>query len=563
MGFLRAIVAVSVATVIMLSGYEILFLAPSFTRLIKENTEKEAIRIANHLSETFLLREGKAISRQTLTEEFLSLLAVADRSFGLMKVKLFSPAGEVVYSTDPQDIGVINRNVYFVEQVARGRTYVKVVQKDRKSAEQQVVGVDVVETYIPVMKEETFLGAFELYLDITAEKTQLDRLVTRSYAILLMLAFGLLMVVIFISLRARRSIIERQRAEERIIEQSADLLEKNSELSVLNEISTVISQSINMTELLPMALQTVVNRLQLFQIQNKAGIFLVNGEKMKLVAHLGHPEVFLKMHDNMTVYDCLCGLAARTGEIIISTNSSNDSRHSFCYSGMLPHGHIIVPLKAAGVVVGVLYLYVPADAEVSPHIRELLISIGNQLGVALDNARLYDETKRLSLHDPLTGLANRRFMTTTLDQAVEMAERYGRPLAVAMMDIDYFKKYNDTHGHAAGDALLIKITGIISTSLRKSDFPCRYGGEEFLVMMPETDALTACVVMKRLRTIIESETGVTISAGVYNYKKDMTVEKLIKAADDALYRAKEKGRNRVECEEPLQNLTIGNRYGGD
>lgn len=268
---------------------------------------------------------------------------------------------------------------------------------------------------------------------------------------------------------------------------------------------------------------------------------------MNLVAHLGHSEEFLNLHKGMKVGDCLCGLSAKTGEAIISINSEHDSRHTITYPGITPHGHIIIPLKARGRVVGVLYLYLPADREIDKRIFRVLLSMGNQIGIAIDHARLYMETRELSLHDPLTRLANRRLMEIMLETNITMAKRFKKPLSVIMLDIDHFKKYNDTFGHTAGDKLLVEIASILLKETRGIDLTVRYGGEEFFILLPETDLTGACEVAERIRNAVKTATGVTISLGAASYHKGIKKnEELIKNADNALYRAKQKGRNRVE-----------------
>ena len=112
--------------------------------------------------------------------------------------------------------------------------------------------------------------------------------------------------------------------------------------------------------------------------------------------------------------------------------------------------------------------------------------MASQVGMAIDNARLYGRTREMALHDSLTGLANRRFMNIKLQQAISLSERYDTPLCVAMLDIDFFKNYNDTHGHDAGDKILTKVAEKISLGIRKADMAARYGGEEYLIILPES-----------------------------------------------------------------------------
>ncbi|MEW6110036.1 MAG: diguanylate cyclase [Nitrospirota bacterium] len=160
---------------------------------------------------------------------------------------------------------------------------------------------------------------------------------------------------------------------------------------------------------------------------------------------------------------------------------------------------------------------------------------------------LYEEAKSSSLRDPLTGLANRRLLEIQFEKIFGLAKRYGKHFSIIMLDIDHFKKYNDTHGHIIGDGLLVKIANTVANELRDADHVFRYGGEEFLILLPETNSTGARFLAERLRKYIESQTDVTVSLGVASYCESvMKKEDLIKKVDDALYQAKQKGRNRVE-----------------
>ena len=236
-----------------------------------------------------------------------------------------------------------------------------------------------------------------------------------------------------------------------------------------------------------------------------------------------------------------------SGEIVISRNSREDERHSKCEHGAAPHGHIVVPLKAVDKVVGLLSLYTRPDIAVDEQALELLSSIGNQVGIAISNARLYEESKSSALHDPLTRLANRRFLVIQLDKLMDSANRYDKPLSIIMLDIDHFKRYNDKRGHVEGDRLLANLAGILMKDMRNADHVFRYGGEEFLAILPDTSLTMAFEAAERLRKAVAAETEVTISLGVAAYRNTMhDKESFIRKADEALYRAKENGRNRVE-----------------
>jgi PAS domain S-box-containing protein len=131
-----------------------------------------------------------------------------------------------------------------------------------------------------------------------------------------------------------------------------ELRDSHLNLSTLYRVSAAITQTISLDKLFSIVLDTVTG-LDLFNAERKGGIFIVEGNRMKLVSHLGHPDLFLKLHKDMKVGECLCGLAVKTGEIIISKDSDNDIRHTIKYPGIHSHGHIIIPLKARYMVVGV------------------------------------------------------------------------------------------------------------------------------------------------------------------------------------------------------------------
>ena len=169
--------------------------------------------------------------------------------------------------------------------------------------------------------------------------------------------------------------------------------------------------------------------------------------------------------------------------------------------------------------------------------------------------RLEDDLRRTSTTDALTGLYNRRFLDATLSSEYNRAERSRASLSVIMFDVDHFKKFNDTHGHDQGDRVLQMVSRCLKESIRPFDFPCRYGGEEFVAILPGMEAEGALQLAERLRSKVAATEvdglHVQISLGVATYPvvKAANAEALIEAADAALYRAKESGRNRVAVAE--------------
>jgi two-component system, cell cycle response regulator len=198
------------------------------------------------------------------------------------------------------------------------------------------------------------------------------------------------------------------------------------------------------------------------------------------------------------------------------------------------------------------YLMRPIDKN------ELLARVRTQIRKKRYTERLRDNVQlsiEMAITDPLTGLHNRRYMESHLGSLLEQAVSRKKPLTVLVLDIDYFKAINDTHGHDAGDDVLREFSVRIKKSIRGIDLACRYGGEEFVVIMPETDLTVATMVAERLRRRIATEPfpiqdgsrsiEVTISIGISALGRDDTAANILKRADTALYRAKRDGRNRV------------------
>jgi diguanylate cyclase (GGDEF)-like protein len=165
-----------------------------------------------------------------------------------------------------------------------------------------------------------------------------------------------------------------------------------------------------------------------------------------------------------------------------------------------------------------------------------------------------DRLNDLAMTDPLTKLLNRRAIFTKLQEELERARRYGHSVILGMIDVDHFKDFNDMEGHPAGDEALKKIAAILTSNLRKTDGICRYGGEEFLIVMPETKMLNAQEICNRLRSAVETTefrttdrpAYLTISVGLAAFPSNGSLaDALLKSADEALYEAKRLGRNRV------------------
>jgi diguanylate cyclase (GGDEF)-like protein len=246
--------------------------------------------------------------------------------------------------------------------------------------------------------------------------------------------------------------------------------------------------------------------------------------------------------------------ARRTGHVVDGVTNPG-----ICYSFKRPadseHQHICFPIMQSGAVGSVLQLVA------APGDRRRLLAIEPYVNVYLREASPVLETKRLmetlreaNLRDPMTGLNNRRFLEEYVETLVANVQRKKAHLAILMLDLDYFKMVNDTHGHDAGDAVLKALAKVLKQTVRSSDMVIRYGGEEFLIILQEAEGNNADRVAENIRIAVEAiktqVAGVviqkTISIGIADFPSDSdTFWQAVKYADVALYRAKEEGRNRV------------------
>jgi diguanylate cyclase (GGDEF)-like protein len=237
-----------------------------------------------------------------------------------------------------------------------------------------------------------------------------------------------------------------------------------------------------------------------------------------------------------------------------------DLRHDPRSVGFPPHHPVMttflgVPIVARGVVMGSLYLTDKAGGQsFSQEDEDLVMGLGADAAIAIENARLFDAVQQLAVTDSLTGLFNRRHFFDQAEREFQRARRYRRPLCAIMLDIDHFKRVNDTYGHAAGDQVLRAVAMRCRKSLREVDILGRYGGEEFVALVPENDLPGTREAAERLRqhvaeTPIDTSCGpvaVTISLGVAVCAENCPeLAALIAQADQALYAAKNAGRNQV------------------
>jgi diguanylate cyclase (GGDEF)-like protein/PAS domain S-box-containing protein len=220
-----------------------------------------------------------------------------------------------------------------------------------------------------------------------------------------------------------------------------------------------------------------------------------------------------------------------------------------------PDGFLCIPMMAQSEALGILHLMQPENIKMTESKQRLAVTMSEHIAMALSNLRLHETLRSQSIRDPLTGLFNRRFMEESLELELRRASRNQRPLGMIMIDLDHFKYFNDNFGHEAGDLLLKELGILLRTNIRGEDIACRYGGEEFMLILPEgTGAVTrqrAEFYKEAIQRLDVHYRGlplgrITSSMGVAIFPEHgRTAKALIEAADKALYRSKSAGRDRV------------------
>jgi diguanylate cyclase (GGDEF)-like protein len=228
---------------------------------------------------------------------------------------------------------------------------------------------------------------------------------------------------------------------------------------------------------------------------------------------------------------------------------------------------LAMPLLADGIKpVGAIGLYRKAPDSFAKDEIELLRKIAGQAALVIDRLTQYQHHRELSMTDELTGIFNRRYFNQRFDREMLRAQRYERPLTVIMIDIDHFKTFNDAHGHLMGDQVLKGVADLLEHNLRKADILARFGGEEFVIILPEIDKDRGRKVAEKLRRAVEraefpkEETQplgrLTISLGLASFPEDSSrAPDLLERADRALYLAKTLGRNQVAVGQPTNGNT--------
>ncbi len=321
-----------------------------------------------------------------------------------------------------------------------------------------------------------------------------------------------------------------------------DLEQKNKLLDLLRKFSTLINSFDNLNDITE-AMCFYMTKM----FPKIAGTFFTpNDSSTELKMVVSWNELLIN-HKTIQADECL---ALAQSQIYIVNNQHNNilCKHIESFNKK-PYGYLCMPLLLKNNLLGLIYL--EFDHAITEDEINAIQMVCKKITLVLYNLNLKASLKFQAIHDSLTGLYNRRYIDEFLEQQINQAERYDKHFAVLLIDIDFFKKINDTYGHAAGDNVLTQLSSILKTSFRASDVVGRWGGEEFIIIFQESNAHITYEKALKLKTTVENSVvtlgkqfiSFTISIGISYFIKEDNRDSIVKRVDKALYQAKKNGRN--------------------
>ncbi len=349
-----------------------------------------------------------------------------------------------------------------------------------------------------------------------------------------------------------RDISTRKRDESRLEEINDELLKRvgelnqhNSQIRTLNRMIALLQACEHLQES-----HRILTEYMPQVFSGVAGGFYIRREGSKLMDLAASWNLYRPLKPLISMQECLA-LQRQVFYLLKAGQDKLGCEHLDRDDG---YDYLCVPVMVQGEIIGLLHFFAPGT-ELDEQRLTADRAATDSIALALANIKMREMLIEQSIHDPLTRLYNRRYMEETLRREILRAERNSASLAVIMVDVDHFKRFNDNYGHSTGDMILHKVSLIIENSIRGDDVACRYGGEEFVLIMPGTvlevaqqraEALRERVKAKYLIINDQIQERITISLGIAVYPEHgLHPEALLKSADHALYQAKEAGRDRV------------------
>jgi diguanylate cyclase (GGDEF)-like protein len=327
------------------------------------------------------------------------------------------------------------------------------------------------------------------------------------------------------------------------------------EVSIFHDVAKALTSSLNLDSIL----QTIMEKMAVFFRPDTWSLLMVDEQKDELyfAIAVGDAADALKSI-RLKVGEGIAGWVAKHGESLLVPDVYNDPRFAKRIDEMTKwqtRSIICVPLKSKHRVLGVIQLINCAMESFSDNEMFFLHALCDYAAIAIENARAVEKIQELTITDDCTGLYNARHLYKTLEAEVYRSHRFNYEFSVVFIDLDHFKQVNDTHGHLVGSKLLNEIGFKIKSHLRLIDYAFRYGGDEFVVLLPQTGKDSAMVVARRLRDVLRSthflveeslNLNVRASMGVATYPEDAkSAHEIIRQADEMMYMVKNSTRDNI------------------
>ncbi|MCB5183943.1 GGDEF domain-containing protein [Methylobacillus gramineus] len=379
--------------------------------------------------------------------------------------------------------------------------------------------------------------------------------------ILMIMGVSFVSLIAFLLAHMYREITQRRTIEAGLIESQAQNEVTVYNLSLMGELGSLLQACSSIEESLD-----VIRQFSIRLLNVDAGVIYLFRESRNQIEEKtswGNPA---KSDLVFQPDDCW---ALRRGEPHLSGGLHNSlrCRHQHHEPAVIS---LCIPIVAQGNVLGILHLENHHGNEMTEVQRRLAINLASQIALAMASMRLRETLRNLSVRDPLTGLFNRRYMEESLQRELVTAQRKNRPLGIVILDIDHFKTFNDTFGHDAGDFLLREVGALLTAHSRASDIACRFGGEEFVLIYPETapevveqrtEQIRQAIFALQLQHFGRALGQVSASFGLAFFPQHgSSGDELLRLADKALYRAKAEGRNRLEVAWVKDSVSIKSNY---
>ncbi|MBI5286793.1 MAG: sensor domain-containing diguanylate cyclase [Deltaproteobacteria bacterium] len=334
------------------------------------------------------------------------------------------------------------------------------------------------------------------------------------------------------------------------------------QLTTFNEIGKALTSTLDLNEVLNVVLEKISGLLK----PNNWSLLLIDEEKDELYFEIAVGEKADRIKGlRLKIGEGIAGWVAKEGVPLSVPDVSKDER--FCKkvdesSRFVTKSVVCVPLKSKGKVLGVIEFINKVEEGGSGEENLLLLTtLADYTAIAIENAKYLQRVEELSIMDDLTKLYNQRYLYQSLGYEVERAKRYNSSVAMIFFDIDQFKEVNDAYGHLCGSKVLVEVGGLVIKNLRRIDVACRYGGDEFIIIMPQAFKYQAYILAQRLRRLINNHVflkgeginlHLTASFGVASFPEDARDKvELIHMADKAMYRVKSHTKNGIGMADPL------------